>query len=101
MDRLWLQADDEQLHADGADATRLAFGIVDRFGNPRSRITGAVHLYLEGPGTIVGDNPFQFEDAGGVGAVYIRTRAGESGIIKAAAVHAVLGRASIAIAVRI
>ena len=31
-DELWLHADDIELQGDGSDATRLAFGAVDKFG---------------------------------------------------------------------
>lgn len=93
-DRLWFHVDDELLLTDGADVTRLDFGAVDRFGNPRATMTGAVRLYLDGPGLIVGDNPFDLNDAGGLGAVYIRTKDGEAGLIRVRGEHPVLGGAS-------
>ena len=74
-DRLWLQADDKELAGNGSDATRLAFGVVDKFGAPRPFADGEVHMQIQGPGTIVGDNPFQLADSGGVGAVWIQAAA--------------------------
>ncbi len=78
-DRFWLHADDAELANDGADSTRLAFAVVDRFGAPRAFAGGDVALDLDGPGVIVGDNPFALEANGGAGAVYIRTIPGRVG----------------------
>jgi len=93
-DRLRLTVDDAELIADGADATRLAFGAADRFGNWRSTGQGEVALRLEGPGKTVGDHPFALDDSGGVGAVWIRTIAGQTGTIRVTAQHVTLGTAS-------
>jgi len=90
-DRLWLHADDAELRADGSDATRLAFRAVDKFGAPRPFVAGEVSFTIEGPGTIVGDNPFQLADSGGAGAVWIRTIPGRAGVITVAAKHSLLG----------
>ncbi len=57
-DRFWLHADDAELVSDGSDSTRLAFAVVDKFGAPRAFAGGEVALDLDGPGVIVGDNPF-------------------------------------------
>ena len=99
-DRLWLEADDLQLEAGGCDATRLAFGAVDRFGTPRSTMQGDVRLNLDGPGRILGDNPFSLAAAGGLGAVYIQSVSGRAGVIRISAEHPILGRASVQIVVR-
>jgi beta-galactosidase len=99
-DRLWLEADDRELHADGSDATRLAFGAVDRFGVPRATMDGSVVLHADGPAAIVGENPFNLSAAGGLGAVYIRTIAGKTGIVGISAEHAKLGHASVRLQVR-
>jgi beta-galactosidase len=96
-DRLWLQADDTQLVADGADATRLVFRTVDKYGAPRPFERGAVALALSGPGIIVGDNPFVWDDSGGAGAVWIKTVANQLGRIHVTATHARLGKQSIRI----
>lgn len=100
LDRLWLEADDPELEADGSDCTRLAFGAVDRFGAPRATMEGAVLLRVDGPATIVGDNPFELSGAGGPGAVYLRTIPGKTGKVRVSAEHAQLGRASVQLQVR-
>jgi beta-galactosidase len=99
-DRLWLHADDMELEGDGADATRLAFGAIDKFGASRPFAGGDVILHLQGPGAIVGDNPFHLSESGGVGAVWIKTLPGRSGRIKIEASHSELGRSSVEIHVR-
>ncbi len=100
LDRLWLEADDPELDAGGSDCTRLAFGAVDRFGAPRATMQGTVHLRVDGPAVIVGDNPFHLSSAGGLGAVYLRTIAGSTGRVHVTAEHATLGRASVELQVR-
>lgn len=99
-DRLWLEVDDQELEADGSDCTRLAFGAVDRFGTPRATMEGTVRLEVDGPAAIVGDNPFDLSDAGGLAAVYIRTIARKAGTVRVSAKHATLGRASAQLQVR-
>lgn len=99
-DRLWVHADDAELANNGADCTRLAFAVVDKFGAPRAFAGGEVALDLEGPGAIVGDNPFPLEANGGAGAVYIRAVAGRVGTIRVTARHATLGAGSVEIRVR-
>jgi beta-galactosidase len=84
-DRLWLHADDDELNADGSDATRLAFAIVDKFGAPRAFAEGSVSLQIEGPGILIGDNPFSLAENGGAGAVYVRTLPGRAGTIRVSA----------------
>lgn len=64
-DQLFLRADDRQLAADGSDATRLVFGITDRYGAPRQLAQGQVNLKVTGPWDIVGDNPFSLAKAAG------------------------------------
>jgi beta-galactosidase len=93
QDRLLVDADDQHLVADGADATRVMFAATDRFGAFRPFVEGDVTFELTGPGLLVGDNPFAFEDAGGVGAVWVRTVADQPGEIRLAAHHARLGGA--------
>ena len=90
-DRFFLQADDTALVGDGADATRLVFKVVDKFGAERAFAGGTVAFTLSGPGVIVGDNPFSLVDSGGVGAVWIRTLPRRSGRITVKAVHSFLG----------
>jgi beta-galactosidase len=67
---LTLEADDATLDATGADMTRLVFKLVDRFGNRQPYTTRVVSFTLEGPGELVGTNPFPL--VGGQAAVYVR-----------------------------
>jgi len=101
LDRLWLQAEDAELTADGADATRFKFGAVDKFGSQLAPATGQVVLKIDGPGVIVGDNPFSLDESGGVGAVYVRTLPQRAGKIRVEAEHEILGSAAVEINVRI
>jgi beta-galactosidase len=91
-DRLWFEADDAELRGDGSDTTRLAFGVVDKYGAPRAFAGGTVRLTIDGPGQIVGDNPFDLDASGGMGAVWIRTVAGKHGVIHVRAEHTKLKR---------
>lgn len=100
-DQFVAAADDAELIGDGADATRLVFHVVDRYGAPRLPAGGDVTLEISGPGTIVGDNPFRLTDSGGgVGAVWILTKPGGTGRIRVNATHSTLGRRSVEIRVR-
>ena len=90
-DRLRLFSDDSVLAADGADATRLVFYAADRFGALRPSTGGQVKLRLEGPGEIVGDNPFSLA-GNGAGAVWIRAAARTTGTIRVTATHSWLGK---------
>lgn len=81
-DQFYFKADDNTLVADGADATRLVFRILDQYGAPRPFANGAVAFQLAGPGIIVGDNPFTLmDDSGGVGAIWIKTLPNQTGNI--------------------
>ena len=73
MTSFFSKTDDATLIADGADATRLVFRVVDQYGAPRPFANGVVTFQLLGPGIIVGDNPFTLlDDSGGVGAVQFK-----------------------------
>ncbi len=98
-DRLKVTAEDAELHPDGSDATRVAFAAMDKFGAPRAFAEGTVTLHIEGPGEIVGDNPFDLKDNGGAGAVYVRSLPGKTGSIRVEAHHSRLGSGSVEIAV--
>ena len=98
-DRFFLQADDTELIGDGADATRLAFKVVDKFGADRAFASGEVAFDLTGPGVLVGDNPFSLVDSGGVGAIWIRTLPRRPGRITVKAVHSLLGARAVEIKV--
>lgn len=80
-DGLTLTPDDAQLQADGVDATRVVLAVVDRFGECRGAARTRVTLEVAGPGQLLGDNPFDLEATGGVGAVWVRTIAGHRGTI--------------------
>ena len=98
-DRLAVAADDAQLVGDGTDATRVVFRAVDRYGAPRPYVTGDVTLSVQGPAALVGDNPFAFADAGGVGAVWVRTVANSPGTVRVQASHPTLGSGTATITV--
>jgi hypothetical protein len=99
-DVLALAADDAEIEADGADATRLAFRAADRYGAPRPYVTGQVTFEVSGPGQLVGDNPFDLEAAGGAGAVWLRSLPGTPGLVTVTASHPSLGRATAPVRVR-
>jgi beta-galactosidase len=99
-DRLSLAADDTVIDADGADATRLVFRAVDRFGAPRPYVTGPVTLTVDGPGALVGGNPVDFTATGGAAAVWVRSLPGSPGRVTVQASHASLGRATARVTVR-
>src|SRR6185437_10039849 len=90
-DMLTLAADDAAIDDDGADATRLEFRAVDRYGAPRPYVAGQVDV--EGPAVLVGDNPFDFAAAGGAGSVWVRSRPGARGTVTVRASHPDLGDA--------
>ena len=90
-DKFWLHVDDNELIGDGADATRLEFAVVDKFGAPRAYAGGQVSIRISGPGAIIGDNPFSLAENGGAGAVWIRSSAGRTGLIRIEAEHTTLG----------
>jgi beta-galactosidase len=99
-DRLSLAADDAEIDGDGADATRVAFRAVDKFGAPRPYVTGPVTLTVDGPGVLVGDNPVDFTATGGAAAVWIRSLPGSPGMVMVKASHPALGTAVARIRVR-
>ena len=94
--RFCVEPDDAELLGDGIDATRVVLRVTDEFGAPRPFATGAIALTLEGPGEIVGENPFAL--VGGAGAVWIKTREAEGTIILRAK-HPVLGTKTVRIEV--
>ena len=67
-----LLPDDRTLAADGADTTRVVLRATDEFGTVCIYANDAISLMLEGPGELIGDNPFSL--TGGTGAVWIRAR---------------------------
>ena len=61
----------------------------------RAEQGGQVDFGIVGPGLIVGDNPFSLAETGGVGAVWLKTRADETGEIRVRAQHSTLGSQAI------
>jgi beta-galactosidase len=100
QDQFFLRADDAELLDDGIDATRLSFGVVDKFGAPRTFAGGEVSFQMGGVATIVGDNPFQLAEAGGLAAVWVKPVQSSLGRIKVAGTHSVLGTKSVWINLR-
>lgn len=92
-------ADDESIVGNGIDATRLVFRVADKYGAPRLFASGIVNFAIEGPGLLVGDNPFSLEESGGAAAVWIKTQPAASGKIIVKATHSVLGAKSVVIKV--
>lgn len=70
--QLVLLPDDTELHADGADMTRLVFKIVDRFGNRLPYAIKVVDFEIDGPAELLGDTPFPL--VGGQAAFYVRAK---------------------------
>ena len=93
-----IHADDKELIGDGIDATRVIMRVTDEYGAQRPFATGAVALAIEGPGEIIGENPFSL--AGGVGAVWIKTKEETGGLIRLTATHPTLGAKAVEIRVR-
>ena len=81
-------ADDTDLTADGADATRVVFRVTDEFGAIRPYANDPIVLSLEGPAEIIGDNPFAL--IGGTGAIWIRAKE-QQGTARLTAKHPRLG----------
>ncbi|MGO8891162.1 MAG: glycoside hydrolase family 2 protein [Streptosporangiaceae bacterium] len=94
-DALGMAVDDGTITADGSDATRAVFRAIDAYGNQRRYGSGDITLTLSGPATLVGDNPFAFGQYGGLGAVWIRSLAGQPGAITLTASHPLLGQAEV------
>lgn len=67
---LHLSVDDSELLADGSDMTRLAFRIVDPYGNRLPYANAVIAFEIEGPGELIGENPFAL--MGGQAALYVR-----------------------------
>ena len=100
FDRLSVALDDHEIDGDGVDATRLVFRAVDRYGAPRPYVTGQVTLSVEGPAVLVGESPFDFAAAGGVGAAWVRSRPGSPGTVAVTVSHPTLGQAVVRVRVR-
>jgi beta-galactosidase len=95
QDRLGMTVDDSVILADGSDMTRVVFRAQDAYGNQRRYTSGDVTLSLDGPGTLIGDNPFGLGTYGGLGAVWVRSVSQQPGTIAVTAEHPELGRARV------
>ena len=95
--QLHVAPDDLELVGDGLDATRVVMRVTDEYGAVRPLANAAIVLSIEGPGEIVGDNPFAL--FGGVGAVWIKTKEA-AGVIRLNAKHPTLGSKTIQIRVQ-
>ncbi|HEY1743996.1 MAG TPA: glycoside hydrolase family 2 TIM barrel-domain containing protein [Granulicella sp.] len=83
-----LLPDDQTLLADGADSTRVVLRVTDEFGNVHPSANDPIVFTLEGPGELIGDNPFAL--VGGTGAVWIRAQE-RPGVVRLTARHLRLG----------
>jgi beta-galactosidase len=99
-DRLAMTVDDPVIYDDGSDATRVVFRAVDAYGNQRRFGTGEVRLRITGPADLIGDNPFAFGEYGGLGAVWLRSQSGRTGLVTVVAEHPTLGQARVQVSVR-
>ncbi len=90
--QLLVEPDDVELVGDGIDATRVVLRVTDEYGAVRPLANAAIALSVEGPGEIVGENPFSL--FGGVGAVWVKTKEA-AGTIRLTAVHPRLGSKTI------
>lgn len=79
-----------------ADDTRLVFQVTDRHGFPRAFAEGKVQFEITGPAVLIGDNPFDLAESGGVGAVWLRTQE-TPGQIRVTATHSTLGAKTVTI----
>lgn len=86
--QLLVEPDDRELIGDGIDMTRVVMKVTDEFGAVRPFANAAITLEVQGPGEIVGENPFAL--FGGVGAIWIKSKAG-AGTIRLTAKHQTLG----------
>ncbi len=91
-----LLPDDTELIADGADATRVVLRVTDEFGAVRPFANDAIQFELEGPGEIIGDNPFSL--VGGTGAIWIRAQQ-KPGKVRLKGIHPYLGAQQVEISI--
>ena len=96
--QLLIEPDDRELIGDGIDATRVVMKVTDEYGAVRPFANAAIALSLQGPGEIIGENPFAL--FGGVGAVWIKSKQ-NAGLVKLTATHATLGSKTVEINVKL
>ena len=95
--QLLVEPDDLELIGDGIDATRVVLRVTDEYGSVRPLANAAIALTVDGPGEVVGENPFSL--FGGVGAVWIKTKEAP-GTIRLTAVHPRLGSKTVQLRVK-
>lgn len=95
--QLLVEPDDLELIGDGIDATRIVLRVTDEYGAVRPFANTALALAIEGPGEIIGDNPFAL--FGGVGAVWVKAKEA-AGVVRFSAKHPTLGVKTIEIKMR-
>jgi beta-galactosidase len=83
-----LLPDDAELNADGADTTRVVLRVNDEYGQVRPFANDPIIFELDGPGEIIGDNPFAL--IGGTGAIWVRAKE-QAGTVTLRGKHPVLG----------
>jgi len=64
-------ADDEELVADGSDATRVSLRVTDEYGAIRPLCNDPVSITLEGPAVLIGESLVTL--SGGATAVWVKT----------------------------
>ena len=94
---LHVEPDDLELMGDGIDATRVVLRVTDEYGGSRPFANAAITMTIDGPGEIIGDNPFSL--FGGVGAVWLKTKQA-AGTIRLKATHPFLGTKNVEIKVK-
>jgi beta-galactosidase len=95
--QLLVEPDDRELIGDGIDATRVVMKVTDEYGAVRPFANAAISLSVQGPGEIIGENPFAL--FGGVGAVWLKTKQ-NAGLVKLTATHPTLGSKTVEIRVK-
>jgi len=95
--QLIVEPDDRELIGDGIDMTRVVMKVTDEFGAVRPFANGPITLTIDGPGEIIGENPFAL--FGGVGAVWIKTKQ-SPGTIRLTARHQTLGAKTVTFSVK-
>jgi len=95
--QLLVEPDDRELIGDGIDATRIVLRVTDEYGAVRPFANAAIALTAEGPGEIIGENPFSL--FGGVGAVWLKSKEA-AGLIRLTARHPKLGSKTVEVRVK-
>ena len=90
-----VNADDNELIADGIDMTRVVFRVTDEFENTLPFAFGAIQFSIEN-GEIVGDNPSVL--IGGCGAIWVNSTE-KAGLLRLTAKHSRFGSKTVEIRV--